>query len=137
MNKGFTVVEIVVVLGIMAVITGIVLFNVGSEKQNAALFRSAQNLSLNLRKAENNFGRNYKMDSGEELETVNLEAGVKIKSITNSTSDVVFIPPAPLVRFTSFYGGQNTNDTMDIVLINKNSSTRTITINKTGFISSP
>ena len=177
MNKGFTVVEIVVVLGIMAVITGIVLFNVGSEKQNAALFRSAQNLSLNLRKAENNalsskvfkdskvpcgwgihfngvdstsytifadttkaqncFGRNYKMDSGEELETVNLEAGVKIKSITNSTSDVVFIPPAPLVRFTSFYGGQNTNDTMDIILINKNSSTRTIAINKTGFISSP
>ena len=182
MNKGFTVVEIVVVLGIMAVITGIVLFNVGSEKQNAALFRSAQNLSLNLRKAENNalsskvfkdskvpcgwgvhfngvdstsyaifadttiaqncFGRNYKMDSGEELETVNLEAGVKIKSINNNIldiniSDVVFTPPAPLVRFTSFYGGQDGSNTINIILVNKNSSTRTIAINKTGFISSP
>ncbi|KKS73312.1 MAG: hypothetical protein UV45_C0039G0006 [Candidatus Azambacteria bacterium GW2011_GWB1_42_72] len=82
------------------------------------------------------------MDSGEELETVNLEAGVKIKSINNNIldiniSDVVFTPPAPLVRFTSFYGGQDGSNTINIILVNKNSSTRTITINKTGFISSP
>ncbi|MDO8443462.1 MAG: prepilin-type N-terminal cleavage/methylation domain-containing protein [Candidatus Azambacteria bacterium] len=53
MNKGFTVVEMLVVLSIIGVITGIVIFNVGSQQRNSALLRSAQNLSLNLRRIEN------------------------------------------------------------------------------------
>lgn len=177
MNKGFTVVEIVVVLGIMVIITGIMLFNAGSEKQTSALFRSAQKLSLDLRKVENYalsskvfkdkvpcgwgihfngadstsytifadtaaaqncFDRNYKMDGGEELETANLEAGVKINNILPiGISDVTFTPPAPIVRFEHMYGGQVATDKVDIALINNKSSTRTITINKAGFISSP
>lgn len=180
MNKGFTVVEIVVVLGIMVIITGIMLFNVGSEKQNSALFRSAQKLSLDLRKVENyalsskvfkdskvpcgwgiHFNgagstsyiifadtalftncsdRDYKRSSSsEDLETVNLEAGVKIDNINidNTISDVTFTPPAPIVSFGSIYGGRVNIDRIDISLINNKSSTRKITINKTGFISSP
>lgn len=53
MNRGFTVVEMLVVLSIIGVITGIVVFNVGSQQRNSALLRSAQNLSLNLRRIEN------------------------------------------------------------------------------------
>lgn len=53
MNKGFTVVEMLVVLSIIGTITGIVIFNVGSQQRNSALLRSAQNLSLNLRRVEN------------------------------------------------------------------------------------
>ncbi|MDO8743196.1 MAG: type II secretion system protein [Candidatus Azambacteria bacterium] len=178
MNKGFTVVEIVVVLGIMVIITGIALFNAGSEKQDSALFRSAQNLSLNLRKVENNalssrvfkdrvpcgwgvhfnwpdltsytifadtaindcdgVDRDYKRDAGgsEDLVIVNFEAGIKIDGITNNVADIVFIPPAPSVVFTSS-SGQEAIDAVQIILSNKKFSTREITINAAGFISSP
>ncbi len=178
MNKGFTVIEIIVVLAIVAVIMGGMLFNVGLEKQGSALFRSAQNLSLDLRKVENNalssrvfrdrvpcgwgihfnwpdltsyiifadtaindcdgVDRDYKRDAGgsEDLETVNLEAGIKIDSITNNVTDIIFIPPAPSVAFTSSFG-QEAIDVVKIILSNKKFSTREITINKTGFISSP
>lgn len=51
---GFTLIEILVVLAIIIIITGIVIFNVGSERQNSALLRSAQKLSLSLRLAQNN-----------------------------------------------------------------------------------
>ncbi len=52
-NGGFTLIEMLVVLAIIIIITGIVIFNVGSERANAALERSAQNLSLDLRRVEN------------------------------------------------------------------------------------
>lgn len=54
MNRGFTLIELLVVLAIIITITGIVIFNIGSERQNSALFRSAQKLSLDLRLAQNN-----------------------------------------------------------------------------------
>lgn len=52
MSKGFTLIELLVVLAIIIIITGVVIFNTNSERQNSALFRSAQNLSLNLRQAQ-------------------------------------------------------------------------------------
>ena len=53
MNKGFTLIEMLVVIVIIGVITGIVIFNVSFERQSSALLRSAQKLSLNLRRAQN------------------------------------------------------------------------------------
>jgi len=49
---GFTLVEMIVVLAIIIVITGIVTFNISTERQNSALLRSAQKLSLDLRRAQ-------------------------------------------------------------------------------------
>jgi len=51
-NTGFTLIEMLVVLAIMVIITGIVIFNVGTQRQNSALLRSAQKLSLDLRRAQ-------------------------------------------------------------------------------------
>lgn len=51
-QAGFTLIELLVVLAIIIIITGIVIFNVGNERQNSALFRSAQKLSLDLRRAQ-------------------------------------------------------------------------------------
>lgn len=53
MNNGFTLIEIMVVLAIIVIIIGVVIFNISTEKQSSALFRSVQNLSLNLRKVQN------------------------------------------------------------------------------------
>ncbi len=162
-NGGFTLVEMIVVLAIIVVITGIVIFNVGTEQQNSALLRSSQKLSLDLRRAQNYalsskgfkndvavpwgwgvhfFGagsdsyvifadrnNNQIYDFNEDLETVNFEKGVSL--YFSNINDAVFIPPEPTTVFTP-------NQTVaSITLINKNSATRVITINKTGFISSP
>ena len=70
-------------------------------------------------------------DGSEDFETVNLESGVNINSLSGNLSDVVFNPPDPTVSFTP---GQTSTS---IILINKDGATRTININKTGFISSP
>ena len=173
MNKGFTLIEILVVLAIIVVITGVVIFNIGSERQNSALLRSAQKLSLDLRRAQsfalsskvfktsgvpcgwgahfNGVGSdNYiifadlavnqncsdrdfiRAASGsEDFETINLESGIIVDSLSGGLSDIVFTPPDPTVTFTP------AQISASVTLINKNSATRAITINKTGFISSP
>ena len=51
-SKGFSLIEVIAVLAIIVIITGIVIFNIGTERQNSALLRSAQNLSLNLRRTQ-------------------------------------------------------------------------------------
>jgi len=163
MNRGFTLIEVMVVLAIIMVIMGIVVFNTGTERQGSALLRSAQTVSLNLRRAENyalssktfknnpdvpwgwgahfsgagstnyiifaDLNNNQIYDSGEDFETAYFENGVSLNTV--NISDVVFIPPSPTVIFTP---GQNS---ASINLINQNSETRIIVINKTGFISSP
>jgi len=172
-NKGFTLVEMLVVLSIIVIITGIVIFNVGTEQQNSALLRSAQNLSLNLRRAQSFAlsSKTYKTvgvpcgwgvhfngigstsyvifadlasfadcsdrdfiragDGSEDFETTNFDAGVNISSLSSNLSDVVFTPPDPTVKFIP------DQTSASVIMINKNGATRTININKTGFISSP
>ena len=176
MNKdnvnGFTLIELLVVVAIIVIISAIVIFNVGLQRQNSALLRSAQTLSLNLRRAQSfalsskiyratgvpcGWGLHFSgIDStsyiifadlavspdcsdrdflrdgsgAEDFETVNLEAGIKINSLSGSLSDIVFTPPDPIVNFTP---GQTS---ANIILVNKNGATRAININKTGFISS-
>lgn len=175
MNKtsGFTIIEMLVVLAIIIIITGIVIFNIGLERQNSALLRSAQKLSLDLRRAQsfalsskiyktsgvpcgwgvhfNGAGStNYIVftdlaanidcsdrdflrasNGSEDFESVNLDTGITVSSLSGGMTDIVFTPPDPIVTFTP-------NQTSgSITLINRNSVTRTITINKTGFISSP
>lgn len=173
MNKGFTIFEMLVVLAIIVIITGIVIFNIGSERQNSALLRSAQKLSLDLRRTQsftlsskvfktlgvpcgwgmhfngidsnsyvifadlasvqNCSDRDYQraFDGSEDFETINLESGITISNLSGSLSDIVFTPPEPTVTFTP------AQISADITIINKNSATRIITINKIGFISSP
>ena len=173
MNKGFTVVEILAVLSIIGIITGIVIFDVGSQQRNLALLRSAQNLSLNLRRVENftlssktfktsgvpcGWGIHFNgtdstsyiifadkainmdcsdrdfiraADGSEDLESINIDPQIAFSSLSGGLSDVIFSPPEPSVVFVP-------NQTIvTIVLINKSGATKTININKTGFISSP
>lgn len=172
-SAGFTLIEILVVLAIIVIITGIVIFNTSFERQNSALLRSAQKLSLDLRRAQsfalsskvfktsgvpcgwgvhfNGVGSNSYIifadlavnqncsdrdfvkvaSSSEDFETINLESGITINGLSNGISDVVFTPPDPIVTFTPNQASTS------VTLINKNSSTRVVTINKTGFISSP
>lgn len=171
--KGFTLIELLVVLAIIMIITSIVIFNIGSERQNSALLRSGQKLSLDLRRAQsftlssktyrtigvpcgwglhfNGIGStNYVIfadlassancsdrdfirasDGSEDFETINLESGISINSLSSNLSNVVFTPPDPTVKFIP------DQTSASIVFINKNGVTRTININKTGFISSP
>ncbi len=70
-------------------------------------------------------------DGSEDFETINFDAGININSLSNNLSDIVFSPPEPTVNLTP------DQTSISIVLINKNGATRTININKTGFISSP
>ncbi len=173
MNKGFTVLEMLVVLSIIGIITGIVIFDVGSQQRNLALLCSAQNLSLNLRQMENfalssktfktsgvpcGWGIHFNgagstsyiifadkainmncsdrdfiraADGSEDLENVNIDPQITFSNLSGGLSDVIFSPPEPSVVFVP-------NQTMaTIILVNKKGATRTIIINKTGFISSP
>lgn len=173
MNNGFTLIEILVVLAIIVIITGIVIFNINSERQNSALLRSAQKLSLDLRRAQsfalsskvfktsgvpcgwgahfNGVGSaNYIIfadlavnpncsdrdfiraaDGSEDFETINLEPGITVGSLSGGLTDVVFTPPDPIVTFTP------DQTSASVTLTAKNLTTRAIIVNKTGFISSP
>ena len=172
-SKGFTLIEMLVVSAIIVVITGIVIFNIGAERQNSALFRSAQKLSLDLRQVQSfaisskvfktsgvpcGWGAHFNgvssksyvifadlavnqncsdrdfiraANGSEDLETVNLESGITVSNLSGGLTDVIFTPPDPTVTFTP------AQTSAIVTLINKNSATRAITINKTGFISSP
>jgi len=172
-SKGFTLIEMLVVLAIIVVITGIVIFNVGTERQNSALLRSSQKLSLDLRRTQN-FALSSKVfkttgvpcgwgvhfnginstnyiifadlavnqncsdrdfiraaNGSEDFETINLESGITVSGLSGGLTDIIFTPPDPVVTFTP------NQTSVSVTLINKNSATRAITVNKTGFISSP
>lgn len=173
LQAGFTLIELVVVIGIIGMISSLVVLNMGSEQQNSSLLRSAQKLSLNLRQvqafalsskkfttigvpcgwgihfnginsnsyvifadlatAPNCSDRNYVRDGGsEDFETVNLEADIVISSLSGSLSDVVFTAPEPTVNFIPDQASAGI-----VLTAKKSGATKTVTINKTGFISSP
>lgn len=171
--KGFTLIEILVVLAIIVIITGIVIFNTSLERQNSALLRSAQKLSLDLRRAQSfalsskvfktlgvpcGWGAHFNgigsdsyiifadlavnqncsdrdfvraADGSEDFETINLESGITVSSLSSSLSDIIFTPPDPIVTFTP------AQTSAGVTLINKNFAARAININKTGLVSSP
>ncbi len=52
MNRGFTLIELVVVISIIGLMTGLVLANYRSGEKNLALQRSAHKLSQDLRRAQ-------------------------------------------------------------------------------------
>ena len=173
MNRGFTLIEMLVVSAIIVIIMGIVIFNIGFERQNSALLRSAQKLSLDLRRAQSfalsskifktlgipcGWGAHFNgvssdnyiifadlainqncsdrdfiraANGSEDFETVNLESGITVSSLSGGLSDIVFTPPDPVITFIPNQASVN------IVLINQNSAIRAVTANKTGFISSP
>lgn len=171
MKNGFSLVEILVVLAIIMLMASIVIFNISSQRQNSALLRSAQKLSLDLRRVQNyalsskkfrtsevpcGWGVHFyspnslsytifadtaaslncsdrdfvrSSDGSEDFETINLDSGIIISSLSNGLSDVVYTPPQPSVNFVP------DQTTASIVLSNRN-STRTINVNKSGLISS-
>jgi prepilin-type N-terminal cleavage/methylation domain-containing protein len=53
LKAGFTAAEIVVVIAIITIISGIALFNFGGFNEGAALNRSTQELALSIREAQN------------------------------------------------------------------------------------
>ena len=84
-NCGFTLIEMLVVLAIIIVITGIVIFNVGAERQNSALLRSAQKLSLDLRRAQS-----FALSS-KTYKTAGVPCGWGIHfNVAGSTSYIIF-----------------------------------------------
>lgn len=173
MDYGFTLIEILVVLVIVIIITSIVIFNIGLQRQNLALFHSAQKLSLDLRRAQNytissrtyrdlgvpcGWGMHFNgigsasyiifadlassndcsdrdflraSDNSEDFETINLEPGVTVSTLSNGLTDIVFTPPEPTTNFSPVQVEAN------ITIINRKLATSTIIINKNGFISSP
>ncbi|MDP2638863.1 MAG: type II secretion system protein [Candidatus Azambacteria bacterium] len=175
-NNGFTLIEVLGVLGIITLFSGVTIFSISSERQNSSLFRSAQNLSLNLRRAQSfalsskdfkgsgvpcgwgvhfnglnstnyiifadlvpfgldcqsNQDSKRNPNGSEDFEVVNFEAGIKIGGLTDDFTDVVFSPPEPTVVFYP-----SSQSEVNVTVINRYSSARVVTVNKTGFISSP
>ena len=86
-------------------------------------------LALNANCSDRDFVR--AANGSEDFETVNLGYYVNVSYLSGGLSDIVFSPPDPKVVFVP------DQTTASVVLINKNLLTRTININKFGFISSP
>ena len=161
---GFTLVEMLVVLAIIIVMTGIVIFNVNTERQNSALLHSAQKLSLDLRRAQT-----YALSSKGFKSDIDIPWGWGVHFFgAGSTSYVIFADrdnnkirtdsneDFETINFENgiSFSSSNISDVIfippepttvftpdqtmaSVILINKNGATRAININKTGFISSP
>lgn len=146
--KGFTLVELIVVTGIILLFSVIILPNFNAGEKNMALERSAVKLVQNLSRAREmamsggaygikletnspdyilfaDLNNNQILDSGEAVETFSMENGIKISALSPvSPLIVTFTPPDPTT---------NINSTTTITLTN-NSQIKNIKINKTGLI---
>lgn len=134
-KKGFTLVELLVVISIISIISGVMVVNFRTSEQTNKLQRSAQQVVQGLRKAQgmalfstevpgkcsqniceyygvyfnkqsmNSYyyifvSENKTYASGEDIETVNLENGIIIDSLSTGTQlNVVFSPPHAFVEF--------------------------------------
>lgn len=132
MNKrGFTLVEVLVVIAIITIISGVMVVNFRQSEQGSKLQRSAQQTIQGIRKAQNmalssmehegqvydyygvyfdkqNMPNSYHIfasdnkvyNAGEEIETISLESGMVIDSIsTGNQLNLTFLPPYAFVEF--------------------------------------
>ena len=167
-GEGFVILELVVVLAIIALISGIIFVSLQTGEQGLALDRAAHKVAQDIRKtvelslraksytcinpgsisgygmrfddpdvsyirfADCNGNETYQ-PSDDKLETIELEDGVRIQSVTSSALDIVFVPPNPEV----FINGDSAANPGQIVLELESdpSVTRTITVNNKGMIS--
>jgi len=83
---------------------------------------------------------NHKYDSGagsgETIEEISLENGIKILSLSGNHSNIIFTPPDPTVFFTDADGIDLGLDQVSIVfsLISDETKTKTISVNKAGLV---
>lgn len=146
--NGFTLIELIVVTGIILLLSAIALPNFNAGEKNMALERSTAELVQDLSRAREMamsagaYGMKFEtnasdyilfadlnndqvLDSGEIVETISMEEGIKI-SVLSPVSPLIitFTPPDPTV---------NINSTTTITLTN-NSQNKNIRINKAGLI---
>ncbi len=164
MNKGFTLVELIVTVGIFVVMTGLMVAKYGTFDQGVLLTNLAYDIALNIRTAQsyglNAKGSNNVFDNityttrfvagekkfiligGEVNATTNIKGGSSIKSVCagsgpggNCSTNI----PALVISFrrpdpSAMINGSNAYG--EIVVQSKDgSSTRTIVIRSTGQIS--
>lgn len=169
--KGFTLIEVLVIISIITIMTVALFSNYGKNNEMFALERSAQKLEQDVRRTQDmamsgfegsssilGYGIYFNTSSpnsyiiyreindvtpvmsyetGDTIkETVSLEAGIKICSLTDSTSvstlSVSFEPPNPLTYIDAVSSGKTAIITL--CLISDVSRTRTITINNAGMV---
>lgn len=78
-RRGFTVVELIVSIGIIAIISGLALFNGGAFNDNIALSSAAQDVSIAFRQAQN-YGSSVR-ESSSGSNTFTLGYGVAVSGV--------------------------------------------------------
>jgi len=170
-KNGFTLLEILVVISIIIILTGIVLLNYRTTGQQLAIQRAAFKLAADIRRTQemamsakelpgtgipiggygvylqnandisyliyadtNPASGNEQYDAGGDtvVETINLEQGVKISSVSPSSLSVNFKPPDPAIMLGGSAG--NNEVIITLALIADTSKTKTIKVNKAGRI---
>ncbi|MDP3991099.1 MAG: type II secretion system protein [Candidatus Nealsonbacteria bacterium] len=179
-NKGFTLIELMVVTGIIVLLTALVLPNYRIGDRQLTLERAAHKLSQDLRRTqemamssyfslektggevpEGGYGmrflretepKQYRLfgdgnadglgpsSNDYDIETIDIEEGVIIKTLTTDTRGsvnnmwVTFIPPDPEIRFSP--GGIAEAGWIKIILASENdlSKTKSVYVNKAGLI---
>ena len=176
-HRGFTLVELLIVIGIISILTGMVLINFRPGQQQLTLQRAASKLAQDIRRtqemamsarectdptpcpaggvpsggygiyfdqdvagnyiiyADGGATQNLRRDSVEDLETVFLEQGVSIISVTPTQItrqlSINFKPPDPK---TSFKDGAGNIQTYAQIILQADSKTKTIMVNQVGQI---
>ena len=163
--NGFTLVELLVVIGIIAILTLILFVNYQPFKREFALQRAATKLAQDIRRMEgmaissqsfSSCGSGYKYqygiffkqsqpeeynlfvdcnnngdyDSGIDkiIETIDLESGISILSLSSSFLRIVFSPPDPIVTI------KPSASSAVITLSTSNGQSKIIEVNKAGLI---
>ena len=156
-NGGFTLVEMLVVVGIVVLLSGAILVNMSTGNRGIEVLRSAQTISSALRKAQNDalgsgeagvyftvgqnpiffmdIDNNRQYDLGEEQKTIILDKNTELISFTPSGSSlhIFFAPPNPDVYIN---GTLISSDALVTVRhLSDASVIKTVRINTIGLIS--